>query len=137
MPPKITGPTQIQLVTNEDFEQVAGEAAERGFLAVVEVFAGWCGPTDAAASTVARLHVEYMGRKLKFYQANTDGLAALEKYKALSKPTFLFFIFASTLKHPCSLAAVVSVSVGAFSIFSLSIFSSSSQDSNCEPSGAP
>ena len=80
------GPTQHQIGSDEEFEQVAGNSAESGFLCVVEVFASWCGATDAAVSTISRLNADFSGRKLRFYQVNADRVAALERFKAKSKP---------------------------------------------------
>lgn len=85
------GPTQVQISSDEEFEQIAGSSAESGFLCVVEVFASWCGATDAAVSTIARLNADFSGRKLRFYQVNADRVTALERFKAKSKPNFLLF----------------------------------------------
>ena len=91
MPPKNTTPVQLQLASGADFEQVSGDGAEKGFLCIVEVYASWCGPTDAAKSTVSLLHMEFAGRKIKFYQACADGVPSLEKFNTTSRPHFLFF----------------------------------------------
>ena len=85
------GPTQIAISSDEEFEQLAGNSAESGFLCVVEVFASWCGSTDAAVSTISRLNADFSGRKLRFYQVNADRVAALERFKAKSKPHFLLY----------------------------------------------
>ena len=58
---------------------------------VVEIFADWCGPSDAVLSTVKNNHVKMMGRKIKWYKANTKEIAALEKYADDAKPRFLFY----------------------------------------------
>ena len=57
----------------------------------MEIFADWCGPSDAVLSTVKNNHVKMMGRKIKWYKANTKEIAALEKYAADAKPRFLFY----------------------------------------------
>ena len=57
----------------------------------MEIFADWCGPSDAVLSTVKNNHVKMMGRKIKWYQANTKEIAALEKYADDAKPRFLFY----------------------------------------------
>ena len=57
----------------------------------MEIFADWCGPSDAVLSTVKNNHVKMMGRKIKWYTANTKEIAALEKYADDAKPRFLFY----------------------------------------------
>ena len=57
----------------------------------MEIFADWCGPSDAVLSTVKNNHVKMMGRKIKWYKANTKEIAALEKYADDAKPRFLFY----------------------------------------------
>jgi len=91
MPKPPPGPTQVQIGSDEEFEQVAGSSAESGFLCVVEVYASWCGATDAAVSTISRLNADFSGRKLRFYQVNADRVAALERFRAKSKPNFLLY----------------------------------------------
>ena len=59
-------------------------------LHMVEVFASWCGPSEAITSTFKKLYVAYQGRKVKFWQVNADTAPYLEKY-APSAALFLFF----------------------------------------------
>ena len=95
MPPKvIEGPTMTVLTTDEEWATVHGDDcsdAVKGWLCVVEIFADWCGPSDAVLSTVKNNHVKMMGRKIKWYTANTKEIAALEKYADDAKPRFLFY----------------------------------------------
>lgn len=59
------------LIDNEDtWKQVSGEAAERDFLHVVEVFSTWCGPSEAILSTYKRVQLEYPGRKIRFFKVS-------------------------------------------------------------------
>merc|ERR1719271_2211945 len=59
----------MPIATLDEWDTVAGKSAEKDMLFVVEVYAKWCGPSDAVIQTVRRLQVEYAGRKLKFVQA--------------------------------------------------------------------
>eukprot|EP00966_Prymnesium_polylepis_P001700 39117-Prymnesium_polylepis.2 len=69
MPPKDTGPQMTQLTTEEEWAKVCGDSAEKDVLYFVEVFAAWCGPSDAITSTFRRLKMDLEGRKIKFVQA--------------------------------------------------------------------
>lgn len=58
--------------TLPDWELHTEANAAKDWLYVVEVFATWCGPTDAIQSTVKKLHTDYLGRRLKFLQVRTE-----------------------------------------------------------------
>ena len=58
---------------------------------VVEVFADWCGPSEAVLSTFLNCHRKMSGKKIKWYQVNTKEIKELEKYEADAKPRFLFY----------------------------------------------
>ena len=95
MPPKVVeGPTMTVLTTDEEWAMVHGEGcgeAVKGFLCVVEVFADWCGPSEAVLSTFLNCHRKMSGKKIKWYQVNTKEIKELEKYEADAKPRFLFY----------------------------------------------
>ena len=69
MPPKTDGPALTLISTDEQFAKVYGEAAEKDMLFFCEVFAQWCGPSEAILSTFRRLRMDLEGRKIKFMQA--------------------------------------------------------------------
>ena len=52
---------------------------EKGSLSVIESYAGWCGPSDAATSTLTRMSVEMQGRRIKFYQVRQHPLRLEER----------------------------------------------------------
>ena len=66
---KETGPVIIPIAQPEEWGKLSGEAAERDYLAIAEVYVTWCGPSEAITSTIKKLQTEYAGRKLKFYSA--------------------------------------------------------------------
>ena len=57
----------------------------------MEIFADWCGPSEAVLSTLKNSHVKMQGRKIKWYQVNTKEIKELEKYHDDAKPKFLFY----------------------------------------------
>ena len=70
MPPKNDGgPTMTLVQLEEEWAKISGEGAEKDVLFFVEVYAAWCGPSDAITSTFRRLKMDYEGRKIKFMQA--------------------------------------------------------------------
>ena len=87
----------IVVTTDEEFAMVHAAEGEqcsdavKGFLCVVEIFADWCGPSEAVLSTVLNIHRKMSGKKIKWYQANTKEIKELEKYEADAKPRFLFY----------------------------------------------
>jgi len=91
MPPKDTGPQMTQLTTEEEWAKVCGDSAEKDVLYFVEVFAAWCGPSDAITSTFRRLKMDLEGRKIKFVQVCADVTDVLSKYKDTARPHFIFF----------------------------------------------
>ena len=70
MPPKDTGPLMPAITTEEEWAKVSGDNAEKDVLYFIEVYAAWCGPSDAVISTFRKLKMDYEGRKLKFGQAS-------------------------------------------------------------------
>ena len=70
MPPQATLKCTV-LTTNEEWAAALAPDADKGCLAVVECYASWCGPSDAATSTLTRMSVEMAGRRLKFFQARS------------------------------------------------------------------
>ena len=67
MPPKATLSCTV-LTTDAEWAAALKPDAEKGCLAVVECYAGWCGPSEAASGTLTRMSVEMVGRRIKFYQ---------------------------------------------------------------------
>ncbi len=59
--------------TEEMWATISGEAAEKDFLHVVELFSAWCGPSDAITSTYKRLVMDFNKRKVKFFKVRTHG----------------------------------------------------------------
>ena len=68
MAPKDDKGPVATLVDVEKWPTISGDAAERDFLYVVEVFCKWCGPSEAIISTFRRVLMDYSKRKLKFVQ---------------------------------------------------------------------
>ena len=68
MPPKNDGPTMTQVTTEEEWQRISGDTAERDVLFMVEVYAAWCGPSEAITSTFKKLYTDFAGRKIKFMQ---------------------------------------------------------------------
>ena len=64
MPPQATLKCTV-LTTNEEWAAALAPDADKGCLAVVECYASWCGPSDAATSTLTKMSVEMAGRRLK------------------------------------------------------------------------
>ena len=62
------GPATTLIDSEEAWAQVSGEAAEKDFLHIVEVFSGWCGPSEAILSTYKRVSLEYPKRKIRFFK---------------------------------------------------------------------
>lgn len=93
MAPKDDKGPVATLVDIEKWPTISGEAAERDFLYVVEVFCKWCGPSEAIISTFRRVLLDMGKRKLKFVQIEaTEEIPELAKFTTTSKPTFLFFL---------------------------------------------
>ena len=102
----------VPISSQQEWEKISGEGADKDFLFIVEVYVTWCGPCEAIVSSVKKQLTLYMGRKLKFFtvpvslsraqieqhslararaQANADELEDLTKYRTTSKPFFLVF----------------------------------------------
>jgi thiol-disulfide isomerase/thioredoxin len=93
MAPKDDKAPVATLVDVEKWPSISGEAAERDFLYVVEVFCKWCGPSEAIISTFRRVLMDYAKRKLRFVQIEaTEEIPELARFTTVSKPTFLFFL---------------------------------------------
>ena len=92
MPPKELNVSMTPITSEAEWAKVQGEADfEADMLHMVEVFASWCGPSEAIRSTFVKLHIAYQGRKVKFWQVNADTTPYLEKYALSARPYFLFF----------------------------------------------
>mmetsp|Transcript_23409 Transcript_23409/g.40011 ORF Transcript_23409/g.40011 Transcript_23409/m.40011 type:complete len:138 (-) Transcript_23409:274-687(-) len=91
MPPKTDGPSMTVISTEEEWAKVSGESAEKDMLFMVEVFANWCGPSEAITSTMKKLSGDYNGKKLKFMQINADVVDMFQKQRTQSRPYFVFF----------------------------------------------
>ena len=78
MPPKATLSCTV-LTTDEEWAAALKPDAEKGCLAVVECYAAWCGPSEAVTHTLTRMSVEMVGRRIKFFQANSSGISHLQK----------------------------------------------------------
>lgn len=75
MAPKTDGTSMTVISTEEEWAKVSGESAEKDMLFMVEVFANWCGPSEAITSTMMKLSGDYNGKKLKFMQARLPACA--------------------------------------------------------------
>ena len=65
------------LIDNEEtWKTISGEAAEKDFLHIVEIYSSWCGASEAINSTLKRLNMELVGRKICFFKVRT-GTAGL------------------------------------------------------------
>ncbi|KAJ1617069.1 hypothetical protein T492DRAFT_1152100 [Pavlovales sp. CCMP2436] len=82
---------QHKLETTAEWEAHTEAAAPKDWLYVVEIYAMWCGPTEAIHSTLKKLNVDYMGRRLKFFLVSAEIADSLEKYRLSSRPTFMLF----------------------------------------------
>ena len=92
MPPAVTKETIAVTLTDETWPKISGDDAEKDFLQLVEVYAKWCGPSEAIITTLKRIQLDMPNRKLKFWQIEaTAAIPELEKYTTVSRPHFLFF----------------------------------------------
>ena len=91
MPPQAKE-TIATTLDEEGWAKISGEAAEKDFLQVVEVFSKWCGPSEAIITTLQRIQRDLPGRRVKFWQIESaDAIPDLAKYTAFSRPHFLFY----------------------------------------------
>jgi len=75
-------------ITDSNFKQ---EIEEYKGVAMVDFWAAWCGPCQAAAPIVAELHEE-VKEKAKVGKVNVDENQEIaSKYGVMSIPTFIFF----------------------------------------------
>ena len=99
-------PLQLTIETPEQWTTIAGDSAHKDMLYVVEVYASWCGPSQAATSTYRKIKDANEAKKFKLCKvcadldcprpkADAEGemepFFPLEKYKINAKPTFLLF----------------------------------------------
>lgn len=54
--------------TQEEWDKICGDKAEKDCLFLVEVYAAWCGPSNAILSTYKKLRMDFEGRKIKIMQ---------------------------------------------------------------------
>ena len=104
-PPPIAMSEELvkSIETPEEWLQICGEGFRRDMLFVVEVYASWCGPSQAANSTYRKIkdvHVDAQ-KKIKLCKVCADlqeqledpkaAAFDLEKYKINPRPTFALF----------------------------------------------
>lgn len=76
----------------ETWVKISGEEAEKDFLQLVEVYAKWCGPSEAIITTLKRIQLDRPNQKIKFWQVEAcEAIADTEKYMTASRPHFLFY----------------------------------------------
>lgn len=103
MPPKEREVVYTSLTTNDEWDAAlkgGQEGDPNGCLAVVECFASWCGPAEAMIPAMKRINAEMLGRKIKFYQANSKDIAELKKWSTSSRPVFLLISPGGAFRHP-------------------------------------
>mmetsp|Transcript_51551 Transcript_51551/g.102595 ORF Transcript_51551/g.102595 Transcript_51551/m.102595 type:complete len:138 (-) Transcript_51551:322-735(-) len=80
------------LIDNEEtWKTISGEAAEKDFLHVVEIYSSWCGASEAINSTLKRLNMELVGRKIRFFKMEATLVPEFESIKTTSRPHFALF----------------------------------------------
>ncbi|NXG14544.1 TXND6 protein, partial [Grallaria varia] len=57
----------------------------------VDAFQAWCGPCKTAVDLFQRIRNEVGGNLLHFAVAEVDSIDALEGYRGLCQPVFLFY----------------------------------------------
>ena len=88
----VTKETCATTLDVEGWAKVCGEEAEKDFLHLIEVYAKWCGPSEAIITTLKRIQLDMPNRKIKFFQIeSTDAIPELERFTKISRPQFLFF----------------------------------------------
>ena len=88
----ITKETIAVTLDEESWKKICGEEAEKDFLQVVEVYAKWCGPSEAIITTLKRIQMDLPNRKIKFWQIEAcEEIPEVAKYTSSSRPHFLFF----------------------------------------------
>ena len=87
-----TKETIATTLDEETWKKICGEEADKDFLQVVEVYAKWCGPSEAIIMTLKRIQMDLPQRKIKFWQIEAyESIPEIAKYTTLSRPHFLFF----------------------------------------------
>ena len=90
--PKLQGVDVIKELTQENY--VKELSPHR--LAIVKVYASWCGPCrfmKAAYKRYSKRFEEYEGIKIPFYQIdNEKNPEFVRKFEANALPTFMFFV---------------------------------------------
>ena len=85
----------VVVETPEKWGTICGDAAQKDMLFVVEVYAAWCGPSQAAISTYKKIKDANEAKKFKLCKVCADVVGGegeyLEQFKILARPTFLFF----------------------------------------------
>ncbi|MFA4906251.1 MAG: thioredoxin [Candidatus Margulisiibacteriota bacterium] len=75
-------------VNSQNFEQ---EVLKQGLPVLVDFWAPWCGPCQAAAPVLKKIADEYAG-KLKVVKVNTDEVPEVPaEYGIMSIPTLILF----------------------------------------------
>ena len=91
------GPLTKSIETIEEWNMIAGEDPHKDMLYVVEIFASWCGSSQAAISTYKKIKENNEAKKFKLCKVCADmgeqeGCAFdFEPYKINPRPTFLLF----------------------------------------------
>ena len=76
----------VKVITNNDTTEL--DAAK---IALLDVFATWCGPCKAVAPVVEELSEEYAG-KIEFFKADSDENQQLaKKLRVMSIPNLIIF----------------------------------------------
>ena len=76
----------VKIITNNDTTEL--DAAK---IALLDIFATWCGPCKAIAPIVEELSEEYSG-KVEFFKADSDENQELaKKFRVMSIPNLILF----------------------------------------------
>ena len=85
--------------TVDDWVNICGDDATKDMLYIVETYAAWCGPSQAALSTYRKIKEQNEQKKFKLCKVCADlsdefnGRSSfdLQKYKIQPRPTFILF----------------------------------------------
>ncbi|XP_065655285.1 thioredoxin domain-containing protein 6 isoform X7 [Hydra vulgaris] len=78
---------QIEVKSSEEWKNLMKKPG----LAVVDVYAAWCGPCKAIVNILKRIKIDCSDDLLIFATAQSDEIEALIEYRGKSQPTFLFY----------------------------------------------